>query len=83
MLMNFVSIVSAKLPCFGRLNLYPCSRKQCNKSGHVHYSFNPSYAKPTPDTKGEGGGSAPPAISKTDAAMNMKFCMVSETSLNI
>ena len=40
---------------------------------------------PTPDTGGGGGGVSrnPPAISKTVAAMNMKFCMGLETSLNI
>ena len=41
----------------------------------------PSLLVPTPDTK--GGQPDPPAISRTVVPMNMKFCMVLETSLNM
>ena len=44
----------------------------------------PSLLAPTPYTKGEGGGSAgPPAISKTVAPINLKFCRVLEPSFNV
>ena len=45
----------------------------------------PSLLVPTPYTKagGEGGRPDPPAISKTVGPMSVKFCRVSETSLNI
>ena len=41
----------------------------------------PSLLVPTPDTRGVGR--SPPAISKTLGPMNLKFCRVSETSLNV
>ena len=41
----------------------------------------PSFLVPAPYTK--GGRPDPPAISKTVAFMNMKFCRVLETSLNV
>ena len=42
----------------------------------------PSLLVPTPDTRG-GGGRPDPPLSQTVAAMNMKFCMILETSQNI
>ena len=44
----------------------------------------PSLLVLTPFTKGGGGvGWTPPAISKTFASMNLKFCRTLETSLNV
>ena len=42
----------------------------------------PSFLVPAPYNKGKGGSAEPLAISKTDVPMNMKFCMLLETSLN-
>ena len=47
----------------------------------------PSLLVPALDTKGRGGGRGVsqtlPAISKTLGPMNLKFCRISETSLNV
>ena len=44
----------------------------------------PSLLVPTPDTKGGGGGSTgPPAISETLGPMNLKFCRILKTSLDV
>ena len=43
----------------------------------------PSLLVPTPFTKGGGGRADPPAISKTVAPMNLKFCRVLETPLKV
>ena len=43
----------------------------------------PSLLVPTPFTKGGGGRADPPAISKTVAPMNVKFCSVLETPLKV
>ena len=51
-----------------------------------YFFFNPSFAKPFgTHTFYQGGGvePIPPAISKTTAPMNLKFCRVLETSLKV
>ena len=55
---------------------------------HPSQFFNPTFTKPFGTHtlyQGEGGGGSagPPVISKTVALMNVNFCKVLETALNV